>query len=545
MSRTKHPTSNAALSSRVRELGPDVLSGFLVFLIALPLCLGIAIASGFPPVAGILTAIVGGLVVSPLMGAPLTIKGPAAGLIVIALGAVTELGEGDVTLGYRRALATIVVAGVLQAALGLAKAGRLADFFPSSVVHGMLAAIGVIICAKQIHVMLGVAPTGREPIELLAEIPSSLARLNPEIVAIGVLALAVLFAMPLVKHPVARRVPAPMIVLLLAVPLGLAFDLEHEHVYSFLGSSFEITPRALVSLPDNLAGSLVTPDWSAVTSATSIRYVVMFTLVGSLESLLSARAIDQLDTRRLKSDYDRDLLAVGVGNALSGMIGGLPMIAEIVRSKANLDSGARSRWANFFHGLFLLVCVAFLPMVIHRIPLAALAAMLVYTGTRLAAPGELVKAWKIGREQLFYFVLTAFGCIAVDLLVGVAMGVLAKLVVELALGARPRHLLRPLLEEQREGDALVLRLRSAATFTNYLTLKARILALAAAGPVVVDVSSAPLVDHTTMERLHDLSGELAHEGRSLVVRGTEALAKLGEHPRAMRRSIAPPPAEGA
>lgn len=552
MSDTTSPTTS---SEKPTEKGPeqpvsksaslraDALSGFLVFLIALPLCLGISIASGFPPVAGILTAIVGGLIVSPLMGAPLTIKGPAAGLIVIAIGAVTELGvEGDPSAGYRRALATIVVAGVLQVVLGVVKAGRLADFFPSSVVHGMLAAIGVIICAKQFHVMLGVAPEAREPFGLIAEIPHSITHLNPEIVLIGVIALFVLFAMPMIKSPLVKRIPAPMVVLAIAVPLGFLFDLGHEHTYSFLGSSFEITPRALVNLPDNLLGSITMPDWSVVTSPTSIRYIVMFTLVGSIESLLSARAIDQLDTRRLKSDYDRDLLAVGVGNAISGMIGGLPMIAEIVRSKANLDNGARSRWSNFFHGCFLLVCVAFLPMVIHRIPLAALAAMLVYTGTRLASPGEVVKTWKIGREQLFYFALTAVVCIGVDLLAGVAAGVLAKLLLELALGASPKTIFRPAILESKEGDTQVLTITSAATFTNYLSLKGRVLTAAAKGPVAVDIARSPFVDHTTMERLHDLEGELKHEGKKLEVRGADRLTKLSEHPAAARRSIAPPAA---
>lgn len=540
----KAETPIPTTQTKARDLRADILSGFLVFLIALPLCLGISLASGFPPVAGILTAIIGGLIVSPIMGAPLTIKGPAAGLIVIVVGAVSELGDGDPIVGYQRTLACIVIAGLLQVGLGLVRAGRLADFFPSSVVHGMLAAIGVIIFAKQAHTMLGVTPEGREPLELIAQIPSSIMNMNPEIALIGALGLALLIGVPLIPHPLAKKIPAPMLVLLVAVPLGFLFDLNHLHHYTLevTHTDYELGPRFLVTLPDSLVSAVTFPDWSLIFGATSMRYIVMLTLVGSIESLLSARAIDQLDTRRLKSDYDRDLLAVGIGNTLAGLVGGLPMIAEIVRSSANLNSGARSRWSNFAHGGFLLVFVAFFPMLIHRIPLAALAAMLVYTGARLASPGELVKTWKIGKEQLVVFLVTAIGCIAVDLLIGVALGILTKLLIELALGAGVRNLIKVKTEiTVEEGGAQRVTLRSSAMFTNYLSLKALLIDLSKKGPVILDLSHSAFVDHTTYERLHDLEGEFAHEGRSLKLAGEERLTKLSEHPMAARRSIAPPP----
>jgi MFS superfamily sulfate permease-like transporter len=536
------PSTGAATATpSPPSLRSDVVAGFLVFLIALPLCIGISLASGFPPVAGLFTAIIGGLVVSPLMGAPLTIKGPAAGLIVIALGAVTELGEGQAPgVGYRRALAVVAVSGVLQIGLGLLRAGRLADFFPSSVVHGMLAAIGVIICAKQTHTMVGVKPEATEPLELLAEIPHSLAHGNPAIVGIALLALVILFGLPKVKHPLAKKVPAQLVVLLAAIPLGFVLDLDHEHTYSFASHSYELGPKSLVTVPNSLLGAVTFPDFSVLGSATSLRYLVMFTLVGSIESLLSARAIDGLDPRKGKSNYDRDLFAVGVGNTLAGLVGGLPMIAEIVRSKANLDAGARSRWANFAHGAFLLGFVALLPMLIHRIPLAALAAMLVVTGTRLASPGELVHAYHIGREQVVVFVVTMLGCVGVDLLVGVGLGIATKMVIQLALGARLGGLFRVKVEEHASDDQTVLEVRGAATFSNYLGLKARIVKAAARGPVLLDLSRAPLVDHTTQERLRDLEAELAAEGRTLTVRGVNELVALSTHPLAVRRRIPTP-----
>jgi len=531
--------------SATRDLKTDVLAGLLVFLIALPLCLGIALASGFPPVAGILTAIVGGLIVSPIMGAPLTIKGPAAGLIVIVIGAVTELGGGDLILGYQLTLACIVLSGLLQVGLGLLRAGRVADFFPSSVVHGMLAAIGVIIFAKQAHTMLGVSASARGAFGALAEIPHSLMNMNPEIALIGLLSLVILFALPQIPHPLAKKIPAPMLVLLVAVPLGLYFDLEHAHHYTLevTHTDYEIGPNFLITLPDSLLAAITFPNWSQIFSGTSVRYIVMLTLVGSIESLLSARAIDQLDPNKGKSDYDRDLLATGIGNTLCGLIGALPMISEIVRSSANLNNGAKSRWANFSHGAFLLFFVALFPFLIHRIPLAALAAMLVYTGTRLASPGELIKAWKIGKEQLVVFAVTMVGCIAIDLLVGVALGIIVKLLIELALGAGVKNLVRVRTETTIEADGTQrITLRSSAMFTNYLSLKALLLEASKKGAIVLDLSAAKLVDHTSLERLHDLVAELKHEGKSLVLEGEDRLTKLSEHPMAVRRSIVPPAA---
>lgn len=514
----------------------DLVSGFLVFLIALPLSLGIALASGFPAIAGVMTAVIGGLLVTFLSGAPLTIKGPAAGLIAIAVASVAELGEGDAVLGYRRTLAVIVIAGMVQIGLGLVRAGRLGDFFPGSAVHGMLAAIGVIIVAKQLHVMLGVAPSARDPLGLLAEVPHSLVHMNPEIALIGVVSLVILFGLPMIPHPMVKKVPAPLVVLLVAMPLGLVFDLDHRHTYSMIGETFEVGPRFLVDVPSNLASAVVFPDFSQVLSGTSLKFVAMFALVGTLESLLTVRAIDGLDPAHGRSRYDVDIIAIGAGNTLSGLLGGLPMISEIVRSKANLDAGAKSRFANLFHGAFLLFFVAFLPVLVHEIPLAALGAMLVYTGTRLASPHELVHAWKLGRDQAAVFVSTLLVTLLTDLLVGVGVGIVLEIALHVFHGARPRTLFRPVFEESVEDDARVLRLRSTATFASYLSIKERIYARAREhGRVVIDLSAAPLVDHTTQERLRDLAVELRDLGMSLEIRGLEDHRLLGQLPTALRK----------
>ncbi|AKT36738.1 SulP family inorganic anion transporter [Chondromyces crocatus] len=525
-------------------LGPswkaDLVSGFLVFLIALPLCLGIAMASGFPPVAGILTAVVGGVVATWVGSARLTIKGPAAGLIVIALGAVTELGGADGG-GYRRALACIVVAAALQIALALARAGKLGDFFPSSVVHGMLAAIGIIIFSKQIHVLLGVAPAAKEPLHLLAEIPASLSRLNPEIALIGALSLAILFGWPAVaaRFRWAKRVPAPLLVLAVSMPLAYLFDLEHEHTYTFSITHHDYTvgPKFLVNLPGNLLKAVALPDFSQITSSVSIKYVVMFTLVGSIESLLSAKAIDALDPQKRRSDLDKDLLATGVGNLIAGLIGGLPMISEIVRSSANIGYGARSRLSNFFHGLFLLLFVAFAPGLIHRIPLAALAAMLTFTGIRLASPKEFMHTLRIGKEQLVILATTTVVTLATDLLVGVAVGIVVKMLIHLLNGTPVKSLFRPEIEEVVLGERVTLRVKHAAVFSNYLGLKRRVEAHPDARVIAIDLSSARVVDHTVMTNLHDLRAALESEGKKLDLVGLDALHQLSAHPLSARKKV--------
>lgn len=516
----------------------DIVSGFLVFLIALPLCLGISLASGFPPVAGILTAVIGGVVSSFLGSARLTIKGPAAGLIVIALGAVTDLGGGDAQLGYRRALATIVVAAVLQILFAALRTGTLGDFFPSSVVHGMLAAIGVTICSKQIHVLLGVTPAAKEPIHLLAEIPHSIGKMNPEIALIGVVSLVLLFGHAMLSKRIAvlKRVPAPLLVLLAAVPLGIVFDLDHEHTFTFSSEVFSVGPKFLVNLPSNLLTAITFPDFSAVLSSASIKYIVMFALVGSIESLLTAKAMDMLDPEKRRSNLDKDLFATGVGNLLAGLIGGLPMISEVVRSSANIGYGAKSRLSNFFHGLFLLLFVAFAPMLIHRIPLAALAAMLVFTGVRLASPSEFVKTFRIGAEQLIIFTFTLGVTLATDLLVGVASGIVLKVVVHLLNGAPLAGLFRPEIEEHNKAEGqVVLRVRHAAVFTNFLKLKKQLARHSQARHVEVDLTDAKLVDHTVMERLHELEGEFSREGRHLHIRGLDQHRSLSAHPLSARK----------
>ncbi len=552
---------------RLGNLRHDALAGFLVFLIALPLCLAIARASGFPPIAGIWTAVVGGIVTAALSNSQLTIKGPAAGLIVIVYGAVLQLGQqfgADLPedqramLGYRLALGIGVAAGVIQILFGLLKAGRLADFFPLTPVHGMLASIGIIIIAKQAYEVFGVAATkGAEPLHLLAELPAKLKGLNPEIATIGVVSLLILFGLPLLRAPWVRRVPGQLVVLVVAIGLGAWFDLDHQHSYLFPNSffdsahpaSYEVGPRFLVDMPEvlkNPASAFAFPDFRALATPAGLKWLLLFTLIGSLESLLSAKAVELLDPWRRKTDFDRDLLAVGAANVAAALVGGLPMISEIVRSKANIDNGARTRGANAWHGLFLLAFVLLLPNLIHRIPLAALGAMLVYTGFRLASPKEFIHAWHVGKGQFLVFVGTVAATLATDLLIGIAAGIALEVFLHCWHGAPLKALWRTDLAAHAADDrSITIAVREAAVFSNWLGLRKAIFAEAEGrDQVVLDLSATRLVDHSVMEKLHELERAFADAGKELRCVGLDGHRPLSRHPLAARKRRREPAVAG-
>jgi len=522
----------------------DTLSGFLVFLIALPLCLGISSASEFPIVAGVLTAIVGAIITPFISNSELTIKGPAAGLIVISLGAIQEMRTiyGDEG-GYAAVLAIGVVAGLIQIAFGLLRSGIVGEFFPSAVVHGMLAAIGVIIIGKQTHTLLGVQPESHEPLGLLAEIPHSIWKMDPYVAFIGFLSLALLFGMTFFKNKMIKKIPVPMLVMLMAIPLGIYFELGQPHKYVFGGVEHFISEKALVNIPSNLIAAITLPNFASLQTFAAWKWIFMYALIGSLESILSAKAVDMLDPYRRKSNLNRDLLAVGIGNTVSSAVGGLPMISEIVRSKANIDNGAKTRFANFWHGLFLLVSVSFLGNFIHLIPMTALAAMLIFTGFRLASPNEFLKVYRTGREQLFIFVFTMIMVLATDLLIGILLGIVAKLVIHTINGVPITSLFKPFLDVQTmEDGSCIVFARQSAVFSNWIPFRRQIehLGFVQRSNVTVDLSGTKFVDHTVMEKLHELQEDFIHEGLRLDVVGLESHRQMSGSSLAARKRLGVP-----
>ncbi len=524
---------NNGFSSLKKYWKDDLLSGFMVSLIALPLCLGIAVASGVPPMSGLIAAIVGGLFMSRVTGSFVTISGPAAGLIVVNLAAVESLGQGDLLAGYKYALAAFLVAGVIQMILGFLKVGKFGDFFPSAAVHGMLAAIGVIIIVKQLFVALDYAPEsghGHGILGSIVQIPDAFINMNPEIAFIALISIFILVVHPYITFKPIKMIPAPMWVIICSIPFSHIFDLFHEHDYKLIGQVYHLGPKNLVHLPDKVVEGIVMPDFGMTFTGVFWVAVLTISLVGSLESLLSAQAVDTLDPFHRKSNLNRDVSAMGAGSALSGLLGGLPMISEIVRSSANIGNGGKTQWANFFHGGFLLLFLLLGKPIIEQIPLAALAAMLIHVGFRLASPSEFKHVYQIGKEQLLIFLTTLITVLATDLIIGVLAGILMQVLIHLYYGAPLKFLFKSRFDYASNEDQDVIYLQHSAIFSNYISLKSEIERRREQGRLVIDFTHVNLIDHTFRTHLQELIEEWNEEGKQLILANEEHLIPVSDHP---------------
>ena len=503
----------------------DVVAGFILFLIALPLSLAIALASGVPAVAGVLTAMVGGMIGGMLGGSYVTINGPAAGLIVIILG--------------------------------LIKAGPMTNVFPFSVVEGMVAGIGIIIMAKQIHVVLGVKATGGM-LAVVAAIPSSFINMDTNSAIIGGIAMAIMILWP--KFPkLAKIIPAPLAIMMVTIPLA---------------ASFGMVGKQLVDVPLNFADAFMFPDFSKILDPISIKYILTFVIVGSLESLLTASAIEKKDPWKRRNNMNREFWSKGVANSVSCGIGGIPMIAEVVRSSTNVMVGARTRWSNFFHGFFMLAFVAGLPWLLNMIPLSALAGMLVVIGFRLAHPKIFAHIAHTGKDELAFMVGTVIGVVLVDLLVGVFFGMwlsiglnalragsqnkfgsaglflavhigflagvayfhwiahnelisIACMMVSVVMGIMS---FKTVYVVKASGDTVTVSFTGPAVYTSLIGVRSMMDKLPGGKKVVFDFSMAGLVDHTVREKINDFSEEYARETKGTVtVTGLENHTPTAHH----------------
>lgn len=506
------PMPSTGLKALKEHFSSDFTSGFFIFLLALPLSLGIARASDFPAIMGLFTAMFGGLLVSWLSGAELTIKGPAAGLIVIVAGAVAELGNGDSVLGWHLALGAIFVAGIVQIGFGLVKLGTLVDFFPLSAIHGMLAAIGILIISKQAHLIMGVQAAflngeiAKEPIDLLMTIPNSLMHPNVPVFIIGLVSLVIVFTWPMVKQSFLKKIPSPLIVLLVSIPLAQILHLDAKYLIHF-GDSFADTIHWNI-------------DFSGLSQSSVFwKYVVMFALVGSLESVLTVKAIDLLDPFKRKSKTNKDLIAIGAGNSIVALFGGLPMISEVARSSANVNNGAKTRFANFWHGVFMLLFLIFDLEFSDLIPQAALAALLIGVGYKLASPKEFGRMAKIGPEQFLVFLITVVVTVFTDLLLGIFTGIVVKLMAQWILGVPLRSMFKA--RTQLIDNRLIV--NGAAVFSNWLGINKQISKFDRSLSYIVDCTHCNVIDHTVLDNLHHLYVEFDNKGGHLEIEGLDEM----------------------
>jgi carbonic anhydrase len=486
----------------------DTLAAISVSLVALPLALGIAIASDAPPMSGVLAAIIGGMVTTFFRGSHVAINGPAAGLIVVVLAGVESLGDENGS-GFPYVLAAIVISGLIQVVLGLLKLGKIGDLFPTSVVNGMLATIGITIFAKQFHMALGIHASPGSALHALFEIPNSLVNLNPVITGISIVSLLILIFQSRLRIGFLKSIPAPLQVMLVAIPMVFFINYFGSEDIKVFGSPLYISQKYLVDIPSNLLDSIIFPDFSKIHLAQFWLVVISITLVATIETLISTKAVDKLDHHSRRTDLNKDLFAVGLSTAVSGFLGGLPIITVIVRSSVNVNHHAKTRWSNFYHGVILLAMVFFLPFVIKEIPQACLAAILVHTGYKLASPSVFKSALFKGWEQLFVLVTTLIASLAIDLLWGIMIGIGATIFIHwvrsgLHYTTFARHLFHTQIDVVEESNKVVhVEIKGIANFAIMLKLINSLKNLGKENHYIVDFSRTKLVDSTVLEFIHD------------------------------------------
>lgn len=493
----------------------DLPASIVVALVALPLCLGVALASGAPLFSGLIAGIAGGIVVGALSKSPLSVSGPAAGLTVIVLGAIESLPSFQVFT------AAVVLAGVLQIAFYFTRAGILSEFVPSSVITGMLAAIGLILILKQIPHAIGydgdfegslafASPGGGNT---FSDIARSISQdIAPGAVVIAVLSLAFLFwwdaARP--KEGALRFLPGPLVVVVLGVALNALFAATMPGWA--LGTSHLVQVPVADSF-NGFVGLFSLPDFSQIGNPTLWTVAITLAIVASLESLLSVKAVDELDPKRRTTDKNWELLAQGGGNIVSGMVGGLPVTSVIVRSSANVDSGADSKLSTMLHGAWLLLSVALIPAILNLIPLSALAAVLIATGYKLAKPKLFMERWKQGWSQFVPLVVTVLAILFTDLLKGIAIGLAVGFVFVVARNFRTA------ITFACDGDDCLVRARRNLYFIHKYELQKALNKVPDNTNVLIDLSSTNYVDLDNIDVINAFIKGAPYRHIAVVVRG--------------------------
>ncbi len=494
MDRTSSAPGTPGLFAHLRH---DVPAAVVVFLVALPLCLGIALASGVPLLSGLVAGIVGGLVVAWLSGSQLSVSGPAAGLVVMVIDSISTLGS------FEAFLPAVVLAGALQWVFGHARAGELGACFPASVIKGMLAAIGLLLIIKQLPVAFGFASTEHalqhlpgdgEGLEGVREALGAVTE-SALVVAAGALALLFAWELPAVRRlPVIGRLPGPLVAVLWGVSYQ-AVALIADPTTALAGHQRVVLPR--IDSLGSLWAQLPAPDWSALGRSELYAIAISLAVVASLESLLSLEAADRLDPLKRTAPPNRELQAQGAGNMVSGLLGGLPLTAVIVRTSANVQAGARTRLSAVLHGVLLMVSLLFLTEMLHMIPLAALAAVLLHTGVKLAKPAIFVATWREGVEAFVPFVVTVAAILATDLLVGILVGLGCSMIFVI------RTNTRDVLKLTSHGSAHLLQLCKDVSFFSKAALRRDLSCVKPGHSLIIDGSRCRFLDHDIRETLND------------------------------------------
>ncbi len=481
----------------------DMLSGMVVFLVALPLCLGIAVASGAPPFAGIITGVIGGIVVGLLSSSNVSVSGPAAGLIAIVVAAITDLG-------YEPFLVAVVIAGLIQLTLGFVKAGSISSYFPTSVIEGMLVAIGIIIIKKEIPHAIGYDKEHEGDFfsyELLSEDKGFFTEIihafnyaHLGAIMITVISIGILVAfnkVPALKK--IKAIPGALVVVVVGIILN--------EIFKSTGSPLAIVGQEhMVTLPtassfSEFFGQFSTPDFSAFSNSKVWVVGVTIAIVASIETLLCLEAGDKMDPMKRYSSANVELKAQGVGNILSGLIGGIPMTSVIVRTSANVNSGAKTKLSAIAHGVFLLLAVVSIPFLLNKIPMACLAAILIMIGLKLASPKVFKHMWHTGKHQFIPFIVTVVAVVLTDLLKGVGIGLAVSIFFILRGNMKLAYFFKK--EKHKEGETIYIDLAQEVSFLNKAAVKQTLAHLPPNSKVVIDAANTVYIDYDVLELIRD------------------------------------------
>lgn len=506
-------------------------------LVTIPLALGIAIASDAPILSGVWSAVLGGLLATWLRSSHLAINGPATGLIVVVFGGVHHFGGENLAYGFGVVLAATMVAGALLILAGLLRLGRLADTFPTAVVQGLLAAIGLMILGRQLHVVLGAEVWGSTPFEVLMDVPDALLRWNPIVMFIGVGSLFILGFHGNITNRWLQMIPATIWVIIFAMGCTLAFDLGTAREYMLFGGSYTIAPQEqLVSLSSTIQDVLVFPIFKEAGRLDFWLLGATIAVFVFIETLMSGKIVDNIDPQKRHTNLNRELIAVGFSNIAAGGLGALPIITAIP-----LYNGAKTKMANFYHGLILAGLALLLSMFAIYQPMAALAALLVYTGYKFANPKLIKDTYRKGDDQLIVFLATLLTALNYSLLIGIAVGLVVSLLIHQAksnLDTKQflKFLFRPVITTKRrpKTEELSIRPQGVLNFVNILYLKHIIRQAANEKHIILDLSHTRLIDFTVLQYLGEEAEQLDIPGVIFDVIGLDTHASASRHPYSMR-----------
>ncbi|TDW48861.1 MFS superfamily sulfate permease-like transporter [Flavobacterium sp. 270] len=483
------------------NLKSDFASGLVVFLVALPLCLGIAMASGAPLFSGIIAGVIGGIVVGYLSQSHISVSGPAAGLTAIILTAITDLGAFDVFL------MSVFIAGLIQLALGFLKAGSISNYFPTNVIEGMLAGIGIIIILKQLPHAFGydadfegdqafIQNDGSNTFSFLFNI---LNHIQLGAVVISLISLVILISWDKISFlKNLKLVPGALVAVILGVVLN--------EIFISTGSSLAIAKEHLVSLPvpksfDEFKSIIITPNFAAVTNPKVWVVGITIAIVASIETLLCIEASDRMDVQKRYTNTNVELRAQGVGNIISSLLGGLPMTSVVVRSSANNNAGAKSKMSAIIHGVLLLISVLSVPAILNKIPLATLATVLILVGYKLAKPATFFHFWHKGKYQFIPFIATLVFVVATDLLKGVALGIIISIIFVLRGNLKRAYSFKK--EEYEDGDVIHIDLAQEVSFLNKAAIKSTLNDIPENSKVIINAHDTEYIAHDVLDLIRE------------------------------------------